>query len=393
MRSNMRLSAVGLGLSSVLALSACGGSSSTDAAGTVGESGECSFPAGDIKIVSIDSMTGPAAFAGVLAEKGADLAIKEINDSGLLGSDATMSIEVSDDATSPDGSATAFLQAAKDDSVPAILGPILSAGGVATAPLAEKEKVPVVFTQAGSPGVVVGPWTFRYTPPMESYWGDVEPYVADKGITSLSVIYANDNPTLISAAEKALPAMAEELGIEVLSSTGLPNSTQDFKAPISKIISEDPDAVAVLMVGAQNATMVSQLREQGWDEPKEILGFAGIENNFNDLGSVAAGVTWASVWNAESSDASTQKFVEAFTAEYGDAPTSYSAERYDATYLIANGILAACSTDREAVRDAMSEIASNPVDGAMGTVSFEEQDARIPGSLVEWNGETVELIK
>ncbi|MBI1376622.1 MAG: ABC transporter substrate-binding protein [Frankiales bacterium] len=396
--SSRRVGGAALGLSAVLALAACGSSndstsSTASSAASSAAPADCTLPPGDIKIVSVDSMTGPAAFAGVLAEQGASLAVKEINSSSLLGSGVTMSIDVQDDATSPDGSASAFTKAAADPSVPAILGPILSAGGVATAPIAEKEKVPVVYTQAGSPGVVIGDWTFRYTPPMDSYWADVKPYVQQQGVKSISVLYANDNPTLISVAEKALPAMAQELGIKVLSSTGLPNSTQDFKAPISKILSENPDAVAVLMVGAQNATVVQQLRQQGWNPPKVLLGFAGIENNFKDLGKTANGVTWATVWSPDSTEKSVQDFVKAFTAEYGNAPTSYSAERYDATYLIANALKKACSTDRQKVRDAMAEITSQPVVGAMGTVTFDKQDARIPGLLAEWKDTQLVLIK
>jgi len=400
-----RLGVVAAGLSVVLTLAGCSSGDSENTAApaetteaaveesATADDGVCVLPPGEIKIISIDSMTGPAAFAGVLAEQGADLAIKEINASGMLGSGVTMSIEVLDDATSADESAAQFSKAAKNPDVPVIMGPILSGGAVVTSPIAEKEKVAVVYTQAGSPGVVIGDYTFRYTPPMDSYWGDVKPYVEEKGIKTISVLYANDNPTLIATAELALPAMAEELGIEILSSTGLPNSTQDFKAPISKIIKEDPDAVAVLMVGAQNATVVAQMRESGWESPKELLGFAGIENNFADIGEKAKGVTWATVFHVDSPDASTQAYVESFTAEYGEAPANYTAERYDATYLVANSILTACSTDRQAVRDAMAGITSGAVTGAMGTVDFEMQDARIPGFLVQWDGEKMAVLK
>jgi branched-chain amino acid transport system substrate-binding protein len=228
---------------------------------------------------------------------------------------------------------------------------------------------------------------------MDSYWGGVGSYIEDKGIKTISVLYANDNATLISTAEGALPELAADLGFEILSSTGLPSSTQDFKAPISKILNEDPDAVAVLMVGAQNATVISQMRESGWEAPKELLGFAGIENNFSEIGEAAKGVTWASIFHVDSPAESTQAFVAAAKAEYGENPANYIAERYDATYLVANSILAACSTDRQAIRDAMADLTNGSVTGAMGDVTFENQDARISGFVVQWDGEKMVVLK
>jgi branched-chain amino acid transport system substrate-binding protein len=411
-----RLGVAAVGLSAVLTLAACSSGDSEDTAATAEATEEvvveesatedttqeeaeaaeetCVLPPGDIKVVSIDSMTGPAAFAGILAEKGADLALKEINASGVLGDGVTMSIELLDDATSPDEAAAQFSKAAKDPDVPVIMGGVISSGAVVTSPIAEKEKVAVVYTQAGSPGVVIGDYTFRYTPPMDSYWGGVGSYIEEKGIKTMSVLYANDNPTLIATAETALPALAADLGFELLSSTGLPSSTQDFKAPISKILKEDPDAVAVLMVGAQNATVVSQMRESGWEAPKELLGFAGIENNFADIGEAATGVTWASIFHVDSPAQSTQAFVDAVAAEYdGEVASNYTAERYDATYLVANSILAACSTERQAVRDAMSDLTNGSLTGALGDVTFENQDARVAGFVVQWDGEKMVVLK
>ena len=182
-----RLGVAAVGLSAVLTLAACSSGDSEDTAATAEATEEvvveesatedttqeeaeaaeetCVLPPGDIKVVSIDSMTGPAAFAGILAEKGADLALKEINASGVLGDGVTMSIELLDDATSPDEAAAQFSKAAKDPDVPVIMGGVISSGAVVTSPIAEKEKVAVVYTQAGSPGVVIGDYTFRYTPP------------------------------------------------------------------------------------------------------------------------------------------------------------------------------------------------------------------------------------
>src|ERR1044072_8503845 len=63
---------------SLMATAACG--SSDDSASASG-----GIPS-TVKVVGIEPLTGPAAFAGLAAQKGYELAIKQINEQGFLGS-------------------------------------------------------------------------------------------------------------------------------------------------------------------------------------------------------------------------------------------------------------------------------------------------------------------
>jgi len=60
--------------------------------------------------------------------------------------------------------------------------------------------------------------------------------------------------------------------------------------------------------------------------------------------------------------------------------------------LIANAIKAACSTDRDAVRAEMSALVSSGFTGAMGDLSFDGNDLRLPGKIVMWDGEAEVLV-
>ena len=335
-------------------------------------------------------MTGPAAFAGILAEKGADLAVSEINESGYLGEGVTLKIDVKDDTTAPDVAASEFSKLAADPNVAVVLGPVISAGGVQVSPLAEEAKLPIVYTQAGSPGVVIGDYTFRMTPPMDSYWVGVSDYVADKGVKTIGVIYDNANATLIATAETAVPKVAEAAGAEIVESIGLPTDTTDYKAPVDKILAANPDAVATLTTGAANNTILSLLADQGYtaESGKVLLGFAGIQNNLGEIGEKGYGVTYSSIFDLATENPDSIKFIEAYKAFHGEDAANYGAERYDAVYLIADGMLAACNaTDRQAIRDGMAEIASQPRTGALGNFNFEAQDIRVEPFNTYWDGE------
>jgi len=228
------------------------------------------------------------------------------------------------------------------------------------------------------------------TPPMDSYWPGVAPYVQEKGVKTIGVIYDNANATLIATAETAVPKVAEAAGAEIVESIGLPTDTTDYKAPVDKILAANPDAVASLTTGAANNTIISLLADQGYtvENGKVLLGFAGIQNNLPEIGDAGYGVTYSSIFDLATENPDSIKFIDAYTEFHGEAPANYGAERYDAVYLIADGMLAACnSTDRQAIRDGMAEVASQPRTGALGNFSFEAQDIRVEPFITYFDGE------
>jgi branched-chain amino acid transport system substrate-binding protein len=397
------LGAVAVGLSAVLALAACSSSDSEETAASETASAEataeesaaeaaCELPS-EIKLASITDLTGPAAFAGTSARDGEQLAAKEITETGYLGEGVTLTIDTKDSAGSPDTAAADFTAAAADSSIPAVLGPVSSGQAVAVAPLAEKSAVPTVFTQAGSPGVVIGDYTFRMTPPMGSFYPSIGSLLTERGIKTMSIMYNNASPTIIDIAETTLPAMGQELGFEVLSSTGVAGDTQDLTAPMKKIADENPDAVALLLIGAQNPTAMTQLRQAGIGEDTLIIGNMGAGGgSLAAAGADGVGMYWPTIFNLAQTDPSTQEFITKYEAEYGQPPLLYAPERYDSVYLIANAIKNACSTDREAVRAEMAAIAGAGFTGAMGDLTFEGNDLRLPGKIVLWDGESEVLV-
>ena len=79
-------------------------------------------------------------------------------------------------------------------------------------------------------------------------------------------------------------------------------------------------------------------------------------------------MVWAVDFNYQKARASSQKFVKAYAAEYGEQPLNYAAEAYDAAWFLAKSIKQAGSADRDAIKDAMAVVArrSSTVPSATG---------------------------
>jgi branched-chain amino acid transport system substrate-binding protein len=363
----------------MLSVAACGSSSGSGGSGSSG-----GLPS-SIKVVSSNPQTGPAAFAGLAANKGYEVAIDEINSTNFLGS-SKLTLEKQDTTGKVQTAASQASAAVADKSIAAVFGSVSSQESVAQAPIADKSKMPIIFTQAGSAGVVIGDYTFRVTPPMSSYYPKISDYIKAQKITKMAIIYAAWTPTLKEIGEKTLPGLAAEDGFEVVASIGTQSTTQDFTAPISQALSKQPNGVAILQVGAANPTAMKQLRQAGYTGP--VLGNSGASaGNLKPAGPAGAGMTWVVDYSAQNKTESSEKFVTLYQKKYpGEAPLNYAAEAYDAAWLLARGLKDANSADRKAIMEGMKKVAAAGYTGAMGDLKFEGNDLRLPGVVVQWDG-------
>lgn len=343
-----------------------------------------------VKVMSIKEMTGPVAFAGTNSTKGIDLAVEQINEEGFLG-ETTLEIDLKDSAASPQEAASFATQAAADRSYSAILGPGSSAQAAAISPIAEKSQLPVIYFQAGSEGVLIGDYTYRITAPAESYYRVVGDYLKEKGVKTAAVLYNSGNPTLTELGENTVPELAEEYGFSVQSSDGVQVEAQDFTAVSSQIAGAKPDAVFVLLTGPQNPRAISQLTQKGYQG--EIIGMTSMgAGNLETAGEDAKGAVWPSNYSALSDAPSTEAFVEAYQAKYGEMPNNYAAEGYDAAWLLARGIKEANSGSPEKIQEGIAAVVKSGFDGAQGPLAFEGNDVRVEGVLAGWNGSEEVLV-
>jgi branched-chain amino acid transport system substrate-binding protein len=369
-----------LAAGAMMTVAACGSSSNSG-----GGSGSGGGLPGQIKVVSSNPQTGPAAFAGLAANKGYEVAIDEINSQGYLGSSKIV-LEKQDTAGKVQTAAQQATQAAAKKDVAAVFGSVSSQESVAQAPIAQQSKMPIIFTQAGSAGVVIGDYTYRVTPPMSSYYPKIEGFIKSQKITKMGIIYTAVAPTLKEIGEKTIPGMAQSAGFQVVSSIATQAGTQDFTAPISQVLRANPDGVAILQIGASNPTAMTQLRQAGYTGP--VLGNSGASaGNLKPAGQAGAGMTWVVDYSVLNKTPESEKFVAAYQKKFpGEMPLNYAAEAYDAAWLLARGLKSANSADRAAIQKGLSTVTASGFTGAMGQLKFEGNDLRLPGVVVQWDG-------
>ena len=372
-----------LAAGAVLVLAGCGGGGGSSASSG---SGSSSLPS-TIKVVGIEPETGPAAFAGLAAEKGYKLAVKEINDQKFLGSNTKIELSFQDTKGQAQTAASALSSVVADKTVAAAFGSVSSQEAVVQSPLAQKSGLPIIYTQAGSQGVVIGDYTYRATPLMSSYYPAVKKYIQDNGWKTVGVIYTNASPTLQEVGTKTIPSL-----LSVVKSVETTATTQDFSAAIKQVLDAKPDVVSILQVGAANPTAMSQLRQAGYSGP--VLGNSGASaGNLKPAGQAGAGMVWPADFNFQQDVASSKKFVDAYKAEYNENPLNYAAEAYDAGWFLARSIKAAGSADRAKIKDGMKNVAGQKWTGALGeNLVWKDQTIQVNGSVIQWTGTDEKLL-
>lgn len=366
-----------------LALTACSSTKSTTSqAGTSGGTTSASALPSNINVLVTGDVTGVSALGLHYQRAGITLAMNEINDQKYLG-DTKFSLTVQDTATTAATAASLISQAAANPKVTVVFGPVTSSEDAAQSPIAQKAKLPIIF-QGPGPGVITGDYTFADATPQASTFPLGLKYLQSKGVKTVSVLWGNWSG-VYNTMQQEITDGESTYGYKVLSNTGLPQTTTDFTAGVSKIIADKPDAAIVINAGLQSDTVISGLRQGGYKGL--ILGSGSLSSGgIKAAGANGVGVVWPIDFAVSSSAASTQAFVAAYKAANNEVPATWAAQAYDGMWWLARAIKASGSATREGIQKGLAMVAQTTYDGAPGTVKFKGNNINVNGVLVQWDG-------
>lgn len=328
--------------------------------------------AAEIKLGVAEALTGPAAKYGVSAKNGFLLAADQINAAGGVNGDR-LALLVEDEQGKKEEAINVFKKFIFQDRVLAIFGPTLSNSAFAADPIANMSQVVVFGTSNTASGITdIGPWVFRNSI-MEA---DVLPVTLREAvkhfhIRKVAVIYGNDDAFTKSGFE-VFKAALEAQKIPVTGIETFAKGDVDFRAQLTKIKAQNPDAIVCSALAEEAANIILQARALGISAP-----FIG-GNGFNSpkLFEIARGAADNTVvggpWSAESPSPQNRAFVAAYEKKYGVEPDQFAAQAYDAMYIMAEALKRTKRTgnltaDRQALRDALPGIRYN---GATGPFAF-----------------------
>ena len=149
------------------------------------------------------------------------------------------------------------------------------------------------------------------------------------------------------------PVEAEKLGGQVLDPVSYASGDSDFKAILTQVRSQAPDALFVTGYYSEAAIITRQARELGMNMP--ILGGDGWVGDALRNGREALNNSYISNhYSGDNPDPIVQNFVKTYREKFNREPDAIAALAYDAVKVLADAMNRAGSIEGPKVRDALA---------------------------------------
>ena len=350
-----------------LALTACGGSSSTAASTSTAASAAGSTAAsGDtIKVGVMGPLSGNVSVYGQAVVNGATLYLKQVNANGGING-KQIEILTEDEQGDATQAVNCFTKMV-DEGMTALIGDVTTTPTLAVVAESADYNMPMVTASATAEAVT-------YDAETDTFQGiKMADYAYQKlGYTKAAVIFKKGADYNEGLAENFVNEF-ESLGGTIVDQESYSEGDVDFKTQLTTILGKDPGTVfcpnyyeevgQILSQAESVGLTVPFLGGDGWD------GLEGYASN-DQLKDTYFCANYAKGSNAE--------FEDAYKAEYGEEyPNGFSPLGYDAAKTVVYGLQAAEDAGLEAGTDdykqaVIDAIASGTIDGITGTFTFDE---------------------
>lgn len=322
---------------------------------------------GDIIVGMYGSLTGDGASFGQSSVEGAQLAVEEINNAGGLLGGRKIRLLVEDDQSKPEDASSAVTKLITQDKVVAVLGEVASRRSLAAGPVCQKYQIPMISPASTNERVTeIGDYIFRVCF-IDPFQGEVLAKFAynDLKVRRVAVLKDIQQDYSVGLTDSIVKNFTS-LGGQVLDPVSYSSGDADFKAILTQVRAQKPDAVFVTGYYPEAAIIVRQARELGLKIP--ILGGDGWVGDSLKNGREALNNCYISDhYSGDNPDPVVQTFVKSYQAKFNRAPDSIAALGYDAAKVLADAITRANSTEGPKIREAL---ASADVPGVTGRLKI-----------------------
>jgi branched-chain amino acid transport system substrate-binding protein len=330
--------------------------------------------AGEIKIGVAEALTGNAAQYGVPIRKGFELALGEINGAGgIHGNKIELIIE--DEQGKKEEAINVFKKFIFQDKALMLFGPTLSNSAQASDPVAQAAKIVVFGTSNTADGISsIGNYVFRNSVTE----ADIVPITLKAAVKSatikkVAVLYGNDDIFTKSAYDNFAKALQAQK-IPVITTESFSKGDVDFKPQLTKIKASGADAIVLAALVSEGAPIMVQARQLGITLPF-ISGNGMNSPRLFELAKDSSDGLWVgSPWSVESQAPENKRFLAAFQKIHNALPDQFSAQAYDAMYIVATALkkiklTGKLDADRTALRNALP---ATQFSGATGPFKFRQ---------------------
>ncbi|MGB3276829.1 MAG: ABC transporter substrate-binding protein [Castellaniella sp.] len=315
-----------------------------------------------IKIGSVLSATGPAAFLGDPEVKTLEMYVESINKAGgILG--RQLQLVHYDDGGDANKANSFAKRLIYDDKVDVIIGGTTTGSTMSMDPLAEKAEIP--FISLAGAVVIIDPvkkWLFK-TPHTDRMAAEkVFEDMKKRGYTKIALL--SETSGFGQSGKKETELVAPNYGIQIVANETYGPKDTDMSPQLTKI-KNTPDVQAVLVFGlGQGPALVTRNYKQ-LDVKLPLYHAHGVcSNEFIKLARDAAeGVRLpcaALVVSDKLPDSDPQKpvvtaYAKAFQERWKSEVSTFGGHAYDGLMIYADAVKRAGSTDKAKVRDAIEQ--------------------------------------
>jgi branched-chain amino acid transport system substrate-binding protein len=327
-----------------------------------------------IKIGALLPMSGPGSYFGAQDRQGVDLALEQINRTGIGG--YKLDVKYEDSSCSPLPATQAAKRLLEQYKPDVVIGEECSDATLAIMPLMDQAKVP--FLNAGSSAIRItepgNPWTFRIMPNEVMQGVDIATNAYNRlNARTAVLLYENTNAGIGNA--KVFADTFTKLGGKVLADIGFGRDINDFTAIATRVAGLGKiDVIPTYTLEGQGLKITQALSQAGVTKggggPAIQLGTIWLPFGFEQkAGKAALGYIRIVQFDPTDQRAAVRGFIDAFKAKYNQDPTHLHAHAYDQIALIAD-VVRRGGKDAKSIRDGLAETKSFA--GITGSVEFDK---------------------
>jgi branched-chain amino acid transport system substrate-binding protein len=339
-----------------------------------------------IKIGGLLPVSGPGAYFGAQDKQGVELALEELNKTGVNG--YKFAIQYEDSACSPLPATQAARRLIDQYKPDVIIGEECSDATLAIMPTAEQAKVPLI--NAGSSAIRItdpgNPWTFRIMPNEVMQGVDIATH-AYNTLNARTAVLLHENTNAGIGNAKVFDETFTKLGGKIVAEIGFGRDVNDFTAIATRIAGLGKiDVIPTYTLEGQGLKITQALSQagvvKGGDGAAIQLGTIWLPFGFEQkAGKASIGYIRIVQFDPTDDREIVRTFVKNFKTRFNSDPTHLNAHAYDQIMLIAD-VVKRGAKDAQTIRDVLA--ATKNFVGVTGSVEFDKTNQNIRKDTIHY---------
>ena len=323
------------------------------------------------KIGGCGPLTGGAAVYGIAVQRGAQIAVDEINAAGGING-YQIAYSFADDEHDAEKAVNAY-NTLKDWGMQLFMGTVTSGPCVAVVENTNADNMYQITPSGSAVDCIKYPNAFRVCFSDPGQGGKSAQYIGENKIASKVAVIYDSSDVYSTGIYQSFAADAANYGVEIVAAEAFTaDNKTDFTIQLQKAKDAGAELVFLPIYYSEAALILSQANSMefapmffGCDGLDGILSVEDFDTT------LAEGVMLLTPFAADADDEATQKFVAAYNEAYGETPIQFAADAYDAIYIIKAALEKAGATAdmsaeelNEVMKAAMLEITVDGLTGA-----------------------------